>query len=109
MKGWYFAAKDRKLRYNDNRVALRPGAGPVAFRVTLGGALDHSDDKSAAQTRTYDSGGVDCTNTLIEFACCAAMGAMLLTKHDDPRSWAAIEAALAWMLWNMLHGKGGWK
>jgi len=124
MQGWYFAVTDRKLRYGDGRVAkvgvthrvkgkpeccfhglhasaraldaLRLGAGPVAFQVTLSGEMDHSDDKSAAQARTYDRGGIDITNTLIEFACCAAMGAMLLAEHGDERSWTAIEAALAW-------------
>lgn len=124
MKGWYFAAKDRRLRYGDNRIAkvgvthgvkgkpkccvhglhfskraldaLALAAGPVAFRVTGSGEMDHSDDKSAAQRRTYDAGGIDATNTLVEFACCAAMGAMLLAEHYDPRAWNAIEAALAW-------------
>lgn len=100
MRGWYFATKDCRLRYGDGRVAkvgvthrvkglpdccfhglhasaraldaLRLGAGPVPFRVTLSGAMDHSYDKSAAQRRTYDRGGIDLTNTLVEFACCWA-------------------------------------
>jgi len=125
IKGWYFAATDRKLRYKDGRVAevgvthsidgaprccerglhssvraldaLRYCAGPVVFRVTSWGEIDTMNDKIAAQHRRYDAGGVDVTRTLVEFAAHVATAAMLLTEHHDERSWTAIEAVWAWL------------
>jgi hypothetical protein len=122
---WYFAAKDRKLRYGDDRVAevgvthtvdgpirlcknglhaseraldaLYLGAGPVVFRVELSGDTDTGSDKIAAESRRYVAGGIDVTDTLVEFACCCAEAAMLMTGHDAPRSWEAIEATRAYM------------
>jgi hypothetical protein len=125
MNGWYFAATDCRLRYGDDRVAavgithevagplrlcerglhasaraldaLNLGAGPVVFRVTLSGDVVHGSDKSAATHRAYTAGGIDVSGTLREFACCVAEAAMLLTGHNDPRSWQAIEAARAYV------------
>jgi hypothetical protein len=122
---WYFAAKDRRLRYNDGRKArvgvthtvdrpirlcknglhaseraldaLKLGAGPVAFRVELSGDTDKGSDKIAARSRKYVAGGIDVTDTLAEFACCCAEAALLIAEHDDPRSWGAIEATRAYM------------
>jgi hypothetical protein len=124
MNGWYFAATDCRLRYGDNRIAavgithkvdgppvlcerglhaskraidaLSFGAGPVVFRVQLGGDIVHGSDKSAATERTYTAGGIDVSDTLREFACCVAEAAMLLAGHDDPRSWQAIDASRAY-------------
>ena len=122
---WYFAAKDCKLRYGDDRIAkvgethavegeirlcenglhaskraidaLRLGGGPVVFKVKLSGDVVHDESKSASRERTYVAGGIDVTETLVEFACCVAEAAMLLAEHYDPRSWEAIEATRAYM------------
>ena len=95
MIGLYFARKERKLRYGDNRTirigrthkvkppiklcerglhaskrpmdALEYAPGPILYLVELSGEIIHGDDKSVATERTYLS-GFDATELLREFA-----------------------------------------
>ena len=92
---WYFAPKDRRLRYGDGRLievgethtvepplelcahglhasrrvidALQYTPGPIACRVRLSGEIIPADDKSCATERTYLS-VVDAEDTLRAFA-----------------------------------------
>ena len=95
MIGLYFARKERKLRYGDNRTirigrthkvkppiklcerglhaskrpmdALEYAPGPILYLVELSGEIIHGDDKSVATERVYLF-GFDATKLLHEFA-----------------------------------------
>ncbi len=99
MKAWYFAPKNNRLRYGDDRlirvgITHRVGVEPetcerglhaslrvidalqyaetsILYRVELGGKMDHADDKIAAQSRKYLK-RMDIEKILFEFSRKAA-------------------------------------
>ena len=107
---WYFAPKDRRLRYGDGRLievgtthtvkppitlcerglhaskraidALRYAPGPIVCRVKIGGGVIHGDDKSCATERTYLS-VVDAEDTLRVFVRRCALDVIDLWDAPD--------------------------
>jgi hypothetical protein len=101
MKAWFFATKSRTLANSDGRPivigethevslpikcckhglhgcvdildALSYAPGSIVYRVDLSGKMDKTDDKIAAQKRTYLAGGIDVSKLLIDFACQCAL------------------------------------
>ena len=76
--------------------ALKYAPGPVICRVTLGGIVLHSKDKSVAQERTVLA-MADATAVLHEFACWCAEQALALVGEPDPRSVEAIATKRRWL------------
>lgn len=121
---WHFAANDRKLAYHDGRSivigetlkveppirlcrrglhaskwaidALAYATGAYACLVTLGGQIEHGDDKSVATERTVIA-AADATNLLFQFAIDCAARAMERTGWDHEDSWNALSIRAAHM------------
>lgn len=107
---WYFAPKDRRLRFDDGRLiqagtthtvqppieprkrglhasrraidALQYAPSQVVCRVSLGGEIMHDGDKSCATERTYLS-VIDAEDTLLAFARRCALDVIDLWGAPD--------------------------
>ncbi len=80
--------------------SLQFAPGPIVCRVELSGEILRGSDKACATERRV-LWMADATRTLHEFAVWCARGALerqRATGHEpDPRSWAALDAKLAWL------------
>ena len=114
---WHFARNNRKLGYDDGREiivgetlkvpppiklcerglhaskraidALRYAPGAYVCAVTLGGIIQHGDDKSVATERTVIA-AADATNLLFRFSIDCAARAMERCDWDHEDSWSAL-------------------
>ena len=119
---WHFLAADKRLGYDDGRVArkgvthrvtgeialckfglhasvraidaLQYAPGPVVARVEMSGEIIHGDDKLVASARKYLH-IIDATDLLFEFGCWAAEEAIKARRAEGYVIPTACDEAIA--------------